>query len=71
MIVGCYDMHLYCDFPDDAWEHRHREPATFQGRTFSGAQREAKRKGWHFNRDGERVICPSCIKAGRKLPKAT
>lgn len=69
MIVGCYDMHLYCDFPDDSWEHRSDEPAQFTERTFTSSKREAIRRGWRFHSDRERVICPACIAAGRKLPK--
>ena len=71
MIVGCYDLHLYCDFPDGEWKHRAKEPGQFTGRTFSAAKRDAVRHGWHFHSDGKRVICPTCARNGRKLPKAT
>lgn len=72
MIVGCYDLHLYCDYPDDSWQHRANEPTQFTGRTFTQAKGEAVAAGWKFSggRHG-RVLCPTCFKSGRRLPKAT
>jgi hypothetical protein len=75
MIVGCYTLHLYCDYPDDDYSHRGSGEwpgpgyGSFNGRTEAGSKREAIRKGWKFHRDGDRVLCPFCVAAGRKLPK--
>ena len=73
MIVGCYSTDLYCDFPDLSYAHMgcgSSGPgfAQFTGRTFSSTKRQAIKQGWRFHNDGDRVLCPWCIKQGRKLP---
>jgi hypothetical protein len=72
MIVGSYTLHLYCDFPDDSYEHQggssypgpsFREVVSEETRTKS--KRVAKRDGWRFS--GDKCLCPYCCAKGRKL----
>ena len=74
MIVGCYSTDLYCDFSEASWEHmgssEYPGPGRgyFTGQTFASTKRQAIAKGWKFHSDGDRVLCPSCVARGRKLP---
>lgn len=72
MIVGSYQLHLYCDFNDDSYEHRgsaqHPGPGfqeISEEETLTRAIRRARRYGWQFSRGG--CLCPFCVKMGRKL----
>lgn len=69
MIIGCYDMHLYCDagnaepgYLDDGKSYEDRlhgfeeGSGEFTGQTESGCKRSARRAGWVFAKDG-RVFC--------------
>lgn len=74
MIVGGYTLDLYCDFPDESWEHRGYSAAPGGGfaqfihdENGAGARKMARRAGWKFERGGMRVICPSCIQKERIL----
>lgn len=75
MIVGCYSLHLYCDFPDDSYAHRgsgeHPGPGfgDFSGETGGAARNRARRAGWLLESGLTRALCPSCIKQGRQLLK--
>lgn len=69
MIVGCYTMHLYCDtgnsepgMPGDgAGPHNYEDPGQgeFVGRTEADCLRQARAKGWRFDRK-RRAFCPRC-----------
>ncbi len=70
-LVGCYDMHLYCDHPDhpkfSQMPHGH---AT--GYTEADAIRAARRRGWIINKRGDgavngsgRCVCPKCKRGSR------
>lgn len=50
MIVGCYVLHLYCDY---VLCLRHVETT---GHTEGQAKREAKSRGWTL--EDERAFCP-------------
>lgn len=77
MVIGGYSLNLYCDFPDETWAHMGSAQYPGVGRrdfaaeTGPEARAQAKRAGWKFERGQMRVICPSCIKAGRVLPAMT
>lgn len=74
MIVGGYVLHLYCDYPDDGYEHRGGESSTGSGfgefckDTKRDTFKAARGSGWSFTKDG-RCLCGWCAKQGRKLPK--
>ena len=62
MIVGGYDLHLYCDF---AGPHGFRESrGQFSGCRKSDAIRAAKSDGWRFFGSGTSTTakCPKCVK---------
>jgi len=69
MIVGGYDLHLYCKnetlplVGSDAsclkGFHRYNEfPHEFYGRNEREVMKQARKRGWKF-RDGD-AICPRC-----------
>lgn len=70
MIVGGYDLHLYCDvdsadgMPSKS-HHGYKEGAgQFYGETRADAMRSARQSGWAI-RHGK-ATCPKCRKAGRR-----
>lgn len=76
MIVGGYDLHLYCDsdrtktvadYEKNSWcEHLWDEfPHKYTGATFGQAAKKARRDGWIINRDKGMALCPKC---SGKLP---
>ncbi len=74
MVIGGYSLDLYCDFPDESWQHR--GSASYAGEGFGDFAAEsgpttrslARRAGWKIERGQLRALCPSCQKAGRVLP---
>lgn len=62
MIVGCYSLHLYCDFCEG---NRNGNPADFScgGTADSGAEarKEARAAGWRLFNSGH-CACPACVK---------
>jgi hypothetical protein len=60
MIVGCYDMQLYCDNTEAHQGYGENEPAEFTGETAAGCRRQARKAGWRFTQDG-RVFCRRCV----------
>jgi hypothetical protein len=74
MVVGGYSLDLYCDFPDESWDHRGNAQfagygrADFAAESGPEARAQAKRAGWKIDRGQMRAICPTCQKAGRVLP---
>lgn len=68
------DLYLDCDFPDDSDDHHGRRgfgPSfdSFTGETPANARNDARKGGWKFERGMQRVLCPYCIKQGRRLPE--
>ena len=75
MMFGCYTMDLYCrnGMPSDGEPKGCRAPkrlqhphpcawAQFVGETYGECRRQANRRGWVFNRDGD-VTCRHCARA--------
>ena len=75
MIVGGYVLHLYCDYPDNSYQHIGGESSSgfgfgeFAGDNKREAYRDARKYGWKFTQDG-RCLCGWCADQGRKLPDA-
>lgn len=57
-IIGCYDLHLYCDHADhDAYKHRFN-PGQYTGDTRAEAVRAARESGWSVDSKANRCLCP-------------
>lgn len=61
MIVGCYDLALYCDDPGEHGYDKHMRE--FTGRTEAEGIRAARKAGWMVRKRGgrkseDRVLCP-------------
>lgn len=72
MIVGCYVLDLYCDGGEQP-HHGYREfPHEFGRDCDTGAEARnlARGMGWLLDLKSipQRALCPSCVKAGVKLP---
>ena len=74
MKVGGYQLHLYCDFPDESYAHRgsgeHPGPGFLEvhtEETYLKSIRVARRLGWKLGRTGE--LCLYCRRKGRELPR--
>lgn len=71
MIIGGYDLHLYCDYPDEDYEHRgsaaHPGPSHVQIMEPSkrAAYAEARKRGWAFRMN--KCLCPYCKRRKRSL----
>jgi len=67
MEIGGYTMDLYCRYSEVDTDkidtvHSLREfPHEFYGETRGVCAKEARERGWVFNRDGN-VTCPKCAK---------
>ena len=81
MIVGSYSLHLYCDYPDDSYEHRgsseHSGPGFLEiasEETFNASMRVARQAGWKFSKGSRyqrKAICAWCLAKKRKLKDCT
>lgn len=62
MIVGAYQLDLYCDhYVDFDDVHSYREfPYTYTGTNERVCRRDAKADGWVIK--GEKALCPKCAK---------
>lgn len=76
MIVGGYDLHLYCEhetlphyFGQGSVPKGYHAPSEFPHEFQGGSKAEcnaaARKRGWTFRRDGT-VVCPRC---SRKVSK--
>lgn len=70
-IVGCYDLHLYCDNPKcEHGEYGDRSQAEFTGDdTGAAARSRARRAGWWLGRGGAGAVvcaCPPCARSGAR-----
>ena len=60
MIVGGFELHLYCD--NDKHIYLGNEPAQFVGETRDECYREAREKGWKILHKKRAAYCPKCAK---------
>jgi hypothetical protein len=77
MIVGCYDMHLYCDGEGCKTWSKYVEAfldqvaeGEYSGRTAADCIRQAKKHGWRFNMRGQ-CKCKRCVGVGNKYKVMT
>lgn len=79
MQVGCYSLHLYCDYPNankggiyaTGNQHQYNEfPHELTGETGPQCRQEARRMGWLLGGHGGKDFCPKCVRAGRHKEKA-
>lgn len=70
MIVGGYDLHLYCNAGEEwraahpgEWDARHEgggKAAEFSGSNRAEAIRAARARGWAVNWKKGTAYCPAC-----------
>lgn len=65
MIVGCYSLHLYCDF-DRHEKDTHTFPHEFTGRTEGECFKDARSKGWKIYPKDDKAKCPRCVELERR-----
>lgn len=67
-IVGCYDLHLYCDGIGCA-VGMFRERAEFEANDESGSacRAAARKRGWRLDLKAQTALCPACVKSGNKV----
>lgn len=59
-IVGCYDLHLYCSFVNEAHEYG-EFPHHYANEYGYRCRAQARRHGWRLFKDG-RAMCPKCTR---------
>lgn len=72
-LVGCYDLHLYCDDPDHGHHHPSgwAYPHELTGRTEAACIRQARALGWVVNKKREgregngHCLCPFHKRRGK------
>ena len=60
MIVGCYDLHLYCDANGCPLTKELKMPRQYTGPTLGYCLRDARKDGWRVNVRKDKAICPKC-----------
>jgi hypothetical protein len=67
MIVGGYELHLYCPYVAcrDMGSYWLQMRGEFSEPTRAAAFRAARRAGWRFGKEGE-CVCKHCAAQGRK-----
>jgi hypothetical protein len=61
-VVGCYDMHLYCDFVNP--RHEYKEfPHCYNLQTKQKCMKQARGYGWTFFERDTVARCPKCTNA--------
>lgn len=68
MIASGYSIDLYCDAPMHE-RHKHPWPAQFVDESSRVAWAMVREAGWKVRIAIDYAICPSCVKAGAKLPE--
>jgi hypothetical protein len=72
MIVGCYDLHLYCDgigCENGPFSERAQLEGTHE--FGASARRAARKRGWRLLRSGH-CLCPKCVASGATIdPEAS
>ena len=64
-VVGCYTLHLYCDFHTKSELVGISALGEFTGRNRSEAFKEARDAGWRTYPAQSLVKCPHCVKSKR------
>lgn len=59
---GCYDLHLYCKYENDAHEFQEFPWSITDFQTYGKAAAWARNRGWIIHRDGL-ATCPKCAAA--------
>lgn len=63
-VVGCYDLHLYCDgLGCDRGRFKQRAELELTDELGSACRKRAAKLGWRFLRGGHKglCLCPSCV----------
>ena len=68
-LIGCYNIHLYCDHEDTV--HDFNEPDQFNGATENDCISQARKEGWLINKNkdgkhGGRYYCLCPLHSGKK-----
>lgn len=66
MIVGCYTLHLYCDFNADHAPGEQCYMGEFTGHSMTASYKEARHAGWRVYPAQQKAKCPACVKRGKK-----
>lgn len=68
MIVGGYELHLYCDGAGCNYGDYGRYPSRFEANGELGAtcRKQARQCGWKLLPGGY-CLCPPCVKRGAKV----
>ena len=73
MIARGYTLDVYCDVdscgrsPERSWTRTSR--ASYFGETWGECSKRARKDGWKLRKCPGYAICPTCAKAGNKIPK--
>ena len=60
MIVGCYNMDLYCD---GVGPHRYNQfSEQYVGNSKKEVYKEARHRGWMLLEKSQQAFCPKCSK---------
>lgn len=67
MVVGCYDMHLYCDNTacerkESTGQFQYHWPEQVTGKSERSCIWEAVSRGWKFKNNATIAICPDCVR---------
>ena len=72
-IVGCYILHLYCDFGvkvegdyekhGGRWYYELNFPGEFTEHTEAACFKEARKAGWKIYPAQRKAKCPHCVNA--------
>lgn len=69
MIIGCYTLDLYCDYPSHTRAHGEfsgSPQGQYTDEYGSRCRAEARRDGWILRSDGT-AICPRCAKESNTI----
>ena len=64
MIVGGYELHLYCDAPGhvDTRKDGKTDMGLFHADSGEAARKKARKAGWSVNLVMQTALCPVCKK---------
>lgn len=68
VIVGIYDLHLYCDGADcEAGKYKGRAELELTDEYGSACRRRARKLGWRLGTKDQSALCPSCVARGATI----